>query len=161
MSLLLVMGLQPLSDPRSFCNEKICEILKEHGGTEPVGLDSIKPCYEIHHTEVDMDDAIIIEEGAYSEVYLVKWRGTEVAAKTIRSSIASNDRVKSTFMKEIALWQRLRHPNIVQFLGVLNHSGRSVFLTEYLPNGSLYDILKRKGRLDLPTTVAFALDIAR
>lgn len=33
-------------------------------------------------------------QGAYGEVYLVKWRGTEVAAKTIRSSIASNKTVK-------------------------------------------------------------------
>lgn len=33
-------------------------------------------------------------QGAYGEVYLVKWRGTEVAAKTIRSSIASNQMVK-------------------------------------------------------------------
>lgn len=28
-------------------------------------------------------------QGAYHEIYLVKWRGTEVAAKTIRPSIAS------------------------------------------------------------------------
>ncbi|KAF8413176.1 hypothetical protein HHK36_001152 [Tetracentron sinense] len=119
------------------------------------------PCYEIDHTEVDMDEATLIGEGAYGEFYMVKWRGTEVAAKTIRSSIASNHRVRSTFMKELALWQRLRHPNIVQFLGVLKHPDRLIFLTEYLRNGSLYDILKKKGRLDPSTAVAFALDIAR
>lgn len=94
-------------------------------------------------------------------MYLVKWRGTEVAAKTIRSSIASNKIVKDNFLKELALWQKLRHPNIVQFLGVLKYPDHLVFLTEYLQNGSLYDILRRKGRLDMPTAVSYSLDIAR
>ncbi|XP_022769506.1 serine/threonine-protein kinase STY8-like [Durio zibethinus] len=102
----------------------------------------------------------LVYQGAYGEVYLVKWRGTEVAAKTIRSSIASNPKAKNTFMKELALWQRLRHPNIVQFLGVLKSSDRLIFLTEYLRNGSLYDILKKKGRLDPQTAITYALDIA-
>ncbi|VVA30794.1 PREDICTED: serine/threonine-kinase [Prunus dulcis] len=73
-------------------------------------------------------------QGSYGEIYLVKWRGTEVAAKTIRSSIASNPTVKTIFLKELALWQKLRHPNIVQFLGVLRHTDRLIFLTEYLCN---------------------------
>ncbi|XP_065864259.1 serine/threonine-protein kinase 12-like isoform X1 [Euphorbia lathyris] len=154
-------GRTPLSDARSSGHEDICKILENRGGIDPVGLDSHMPCYEIDCDEVDMDDAILIGEGAYGEVYLVKWRGTEVAAKTIRSSIASNPKVKKTFLKELGLWQKLRHPNIVQFLGVLKHSDRLIFLTEYLCNGSLYDILKRKGRLDSQTAVSYALDIAR
>ncbi|XP_019071393.1 serine/threonine-protein kinase VIK-like isoform X3 [Solanum lycopersicum] len=123
--------------------------------------DSDTPCFMIGHGEVDMKDATLIGEGAYGEVYLVKWRGTEVAAKTIRASIASNPMVKNAFMKELALWQKLRHPNIVQFLGVLKQSDRLIFLTEYLRNGSLYDQLRKKGRLDPLTAVAYALDIAR
>ncbi|KDP28638.1 hypothetical protein JCGZ_14409 [Jatropha curcas] len=154
-------GRTPLSDARSFGHEDICKILESRGGIDPVGLDSLTPCYEIDYGEVDMDGATLIGEGAYGEVYLVRWRGTEVAAKTIRSSIASNQKVKNTFLKELGLWQRLRHPNIVQFLGVLKHSDRLIFLTEYLRNGSLYDILKKKGRLDPQTAVAYALDIAR
>ncbi|KAL2511397.1 VH1-interacting kinase [Abeliophyllum distichum] len=152
---------KPLSDARSFGHVDICRILEAHGGIDPVGLDSQAPYYEIDHTEVNMTDRILIGEGAYGEVYLVRWRGTEVAAKTIRSSIASNQTVKENFLKELALWQKLRHPNIVQFLGVLKHPDRLIFITEYLQNGSLYDILKRKGRLDTLSAVAYALDIAR
>ncbi|GMN44890.1 hypothetical protein TIFTF001_014077 [Ficus carica] len=152
---------QPLSDARSFSHDAICKILEDHGGTDPVGVDSHFPCYEIDQEEVDMEEAKLIGEGAYGEIYLVNWRGTEVAAKTIRSSIASNPKVKDSFMKELALWQKLRHPNIVQFLGVVNNSDRLIFLTEYLRNGSLYDILRKKGRLDPQTAVSYALDIAR
>ncbi|KAH7522610.1 hypothetical protein FEM48_Zijuj07G0156800 [Ziziphus jujuba var. spinosa] len=154
-------GRTPLSDARSFGHESICKILEANGGIDPVGLDSQIPCYTIDYSEVNMNDAILIGEGSYGEIYLVKWRGTEVAAKTIRSSIASNQRVKNSFMKELALWQKLRHPNIVQFLGVLNNCSRLIFLTEYLCNGSLHDILRKKGRLDPQTAVAYALDIAR
>ncbi|KAK9103624.1 hypothetical protein Sjap_020878 [Stephania japonica] len=154
-------GHTPLSDAHSFRHEEICKILEEKGGTDPVRRDSLNPWCEIDHTEVDMVDWTLIGEGAYGEVYLVKWRGTDVAAKTIRSSVASNPRVRNTFLKELALWQRLRHPNIVQFLGVLKHPDRLIFLTEYLCNGSLADILKKRGRFDPPTAVAYALDIAR
>ncbi|XP_022857136.1 integrin-linked protein kinase 1-like [Olea europaea var. sylvestris] len=156
-------GRTPLSDARSFGHEDICKILEAHGGIDPVGLETPAPCCEIPHTEVDMRKAIRIGEGAYGEVYLVKWRGTEVAAKTIRSSVASNPMVRDKFLQEMGLWQRLRHPNIVEYLGVLDlkHSDRIIFLAEYLQNGSLYDILRKKGRLDLLTAVSYALDIAR
>ncbi|KAF8379510.1 hypothetical protein HHK36_028948 [Tetracentron sinense] len=154
-------GRTPLSDARSLHHEGICKKLEARGGTDPVELDSQNPCYAIDRMEVDMDHSTLIGQGSYGEVYLVKWRGTAIAAKTIRSSIASNHRDLSAFMKELALWQRLRHPNIVQFLGVLKSSDRLIFLTEYLCNGSLYDILKKKGKLDPSTVIAFALDIAR
>ncbi|KAG8363321.1 hypothetical protein BUALT_Bualt19G0010200 [Buddleja alternifolia] len=173
--------LQPLSDAHSCGHQDICKILEAHGGIDPVEYQT--PCYEIDCTEVELDQATLIGEvisspdsqcglllrhlqllpsfGGFGEVYLVRWRGTEVAAKTIRSSIASNERVKDSFIKELALWQILRHPNIVQFLGVLKHPDRLIFLTEYIRNGSLYDVLKKKGRVDPQTAVAYALDIAR
>ncbi|CAM8926480.1 unnamed protein product [Rhodiola kirilowii] len=154
-------GRTPLSDAKSFHRDEVCKILEARGGVDPVGRDSQSPCYEIHHREVDMEDKVLIGEGSFGEVYLVKWRGTAVAAKTIRSSIASNPRVRNAFLKELELWQKLRHPNIVQFLGVLKHPTRLIFLTEYLSNGTLHDILRKKGRLDSRTAIAYALDIAR
>ncbi|CAN6568104.1 unnamed protein product [Malus baccata var. baccata] len=87
-------GRTPLSDARSLSQEAICKILEAKGGIDPVGLDSQLPCYEVNHTEVNMDEAALIGEGSYVEIYLVRWRGTEVAAKTIRSSITSNPKVK-------------------------------------------------------------------
>ncbi|KAK8974272.1 hypothetical protein V6N11_034638 [Hibiscus sabdariffa] len=154
-------GRTPLSDACSFRHHEVCKILEARGGIDPVGVDSQAPCFEIDHSEVDMEEATLIGEGTHGEVYLVNWRGTEVAAKTIRSSIASNPKAKNTFLKELALWQRLRHPNIVQFLGVLKHSDRLIILTEYLRNGCLHEILRKKGRPDPQTAISYALDIAR
>ncbi|XP_076956892.1 serine/threonine-protein kinase VIK-like [Bidens hawaiensis] len=151
----------PLSDARSFGYSEICKLLEAHGRIDPVALDSQTPCYQIHYSELRLQAAVLIGEGAYGEVYKVKWRGTEVAAKTIRLSLASNEKVRQSFLKELTVWQKLRHPNIVQFLGVLDYPDRLIFLTEYLKNGSLHDILSKKGRLDALTAVSYALDIAR
>jgi serine/threonine protein kinase len=156
-------GRTPLSDARSSGHKEICEILEAHGAIDPVGvpIDTHSPCYEIDHSEVNMRDSVLIGQGEYDEVYLVRWRGTEVAAKTIRSSIASSPLVKKSFQKQLELWQKLRHPNIVQFLGVLKDSDRLTFLIEYHRRGSLYNILRKKGRLDPLIAVSYSLDIAR
>lgn len=37
------------------------------------------------------------------------------------------------FHDELALLQRLRHPNIVQFLGAVTQSNPMMIVTEYLP----------------------------
>lgn len=43
----------------------------------------------------------------------------------------------------MGLWQRLRHPNIVEYLGVLDlkHSDRLIFLAEYLQNVSIVQFM--------------------
>ncbi|XP_076886377.1 serine/threonine-protein kinase 12-like [Bidens hawaiensis] len=128
----------PLSDARSFGYSEICKILEAHGGIDPAALDSQTPCYQIHYSELQLQAAVLIGEGAYGEVYKVKWHGTEVAAKTIRSSLASNEKVRQSFLKELTVWQKLRHPNIVQFLGVSNYPDRLIFLSEYLKNVGLF-----------------------
>ncbi|PQQ02416.1 serine/threonine-protein kinase STY8-like [Prunus yedoensis var. nudiflora] len=56
------LSSKPLSDARSFSHEAICKILEARGGIDPVGLDSQLPCYEIEHTEVNMDEATLIGE---------------------------------------------------------------------------------------------------
>lgn len=38
---------------------------------------------------------------------------------------------RNNFLRQLALWQKLRHPNIVQFLGVLRDCDRLIFLIEY------------------------------
>ncbi|RVW79042.1 Integrin-linked protein kinase 1 [Vitis vinifera] len=65
------------------------------------------------------------------------------------------------FRDELALLQKIRHPNVVQFLGAVTQSSPMMIVTEYLPKGDLHAFLKRKGALKTATAVKFALDIAR
>ncbi|XP_040970301.1 integrin-linked protein kinase 1 isoform X2 [Gossypium hirsutum] len=68
---------------------------------------------------------------------------------------------RKAFRDELALLQKIRHPNVVQFLGAVTQSSPMIIVTEYLPKGDLRAYLKLKGALKLKLAVKFALDIAR
>jgi len=54
----------------------------------------------------------------------------------------------SEFESEIALLQSLRHPNVLQFLGVLTSSQGEIYMvTEFVPQGSLLDFLRKQGKI--------------
>ncbi|VFQ84134.1 unnamed protein product [Cuscuta campestris] len=65
------------------------------------------------------------------------------------------------FRDELALLQKIRHPNVVQFLGAVTQSSPMMIVTEYLPKGDLRAFLKKKGALKPIIAVKYALDIAR
>ncbi|MBA0568759.1 hypothetical protein Golob_006229, partial [Gossypium lobatum] len=85
--------------------------------------------------------------------------------------------LRRAFRDELALFQKIRHPNVVQFLGAVTQSSPMMIVTEYLPKvligilfatiasmdsfGDLRAFLKRKGALKPMTALRFALDIAR
>ena len=62
--------------------------------------------------------------GAYGRVFEVEYAGTTCAAKEIHSiffRVARQDgldRLKRNFLQECRIWSTLRHPNIVQFIGI-------------------------------------------
>eukprot|EP01018_Ginkgo_biloba_P024879 Gb_21832 [translate_table: standard] len=58
--------------------------------------------------------------------------------------------------------KRLRHPNILLFMGTVASSGRLCIVTEFLPRGSLFRILQRNTPgMDWRRRTRMALDIAR
>lgn len=66
----------------------------------------------------------------------------------------------SDFHNEVDLLVKLRHPNIVQFLGAVTSETPLLLVTEYLAGGDLHALLK-KGPLPGEMAIAFALDMAR
>lgn len=49
---------------------------------------------------------------------------------------------RKAFRDELALLQKLRHPNVVQFLGAVTQSTPMMIVTEYLPKVSLRKTIK-------------------
>ncbi|THG17564.1 hypothetical protein TEA_004952 [Camellia sinensis var. sinensis] len=92
---------------------------------------------------------------------IASWRGIKVAVKRLKEEVTANGDKVRAFRDELALLQKIRHPNVVQFLGAVTQSTPMMILTEYLPKGDLRAFLKRKGALKPTTAVRFALDIAR
>ena len=77
-------------------------------------------------TELDCEE---LGRGAYGRVYAVKYCGTVCAAKEIHSILVEGvgqvqmQRTIESFMRECRQCSRLRHPNVIQFLGVYYPTG--------------------------------------
>ncbi|KAK8660795.1 hypothetical protein V6N13_051704 [Hibiscus sabdariffa] len=119
---------------------------------------------EVSEWEIPWEDLQIGERigiGSYGEVYRADWNGTEVAVKKLLDQDFSGDALVQ-FKCEVEIMLRLRHPNVVLFMGAVTHSPHFSILTEFLPRGSLYKLLHRPNpQLDEKRRMRMALDVAK
>ncbi|GLJ51107.1 hypothetical protein SUGI_1088030 [Cryptomeria japonica] len=163
----------PLADAEGNNHTDTVELLKLHGGkslgnhgsrfeAKTVAPPRPHSCdWEIDPSELDFSKSVIIGKGSFGEILQANWRGTPVAVKRILPSLSDDKLVIQDFRHEVDLLVKLRHPNIVQFLGAVTKKPPLMLITEYLRGGDLHQFLKDKGALSASTAVGFALDIAR
>uniref|UniRef100_A0A5B7AK71 Putative dual specificity protein kinase shkB n=1 Tax=Davidia involucrata TaxID=16924 RepID=A0A5B7AK71_DAVIN len=156
-------GSTPLADAIHYKNHDVIKLLEKHGAEPLMAPMHVKnarevPEYEIDPKELDCTNSVDITKGTFR---IALWRGIEVAVKKLEEDVISDEDKVRAFRDELALLQKIRHPNVVQFLGAVTQSSPMMILTEYLPKGDLCAFLKRKGALRTRTAVKFALDIAR
>ncbi|KAL6534786.1 hypothetical protein OROGR_013461 [Orobanche gracilis] len=163
----------PLADAEGAKRHAMIELLKSRGGLsygqngshfEPRPLPPPLPnkCdWEIEPGELDFSNATLVGKGSFGEIVKACWRGTPVAVKRILPSLSDDRLVIQDFRHEVNLLVKLRHPNIVQFLGAVTDKKPLMLVTEYLRGGDLHQHLKGKGALNPTTAINFALDIAR
>ncbi|KAM0876670.1 hypothetical protein ACQ4PT_036026 [Festuca glaucescens] len=85
----------------------------------------------------------------------------DVAVKLFSSQEYSEEMI-NTFRQEVSLMKKLRHPNIILFMGAVASQRQLCIVTEFLPRGSLFRLLqKNTGKLDPRRRVNMAIDIAR
>ncbi|OWZ14599.1 TKL protein kinase [Phytophthora megakarya] len=104
--------------------------LQESGDTENVSLaeklgvlqmvdkNEIKAEWKLDLNEVRLEK--VVGTGRSGSTYSAWWRGTHVAAKVVDSSTntqAVGEELLNEFHREVAVVSKLRHPNIVLFLG--------------------------------------------
>ncbi|CAB87658.1 MAP3K delta-1 protein kinase [Arabidopsis thaliana] len=115
--------------------------------------------WEIMWEDLQIGERIGI--GSYGEVYRAEWNGTEVAVKKFLDQDFSGDAL-TQFKSEIEIMLRLRHPNVVLFMGAVTRPPNFSILTEFLPRGSLYRLLHRPNhQLDEKRRMRMALDVAK
>ncbi|XP_038901496.1 integrin-linked protein kinase 1 [Benincasa hispida] len=156
-------GSTPLADAIYYKNHDVIKLLEKHGAKLPMAPMLVQnarevPEYEINPDELDFSKSVNITKGTFRSA---SWRGIQVAVKTLGEEVFTDEDKVKAFRDELALLQKVRHPNVVQFLGAVTQSSPMMIVTEYLPQGDLHAFLKRKGSLKLETVVKFALDIAR
>ncbi|KEH26929.1 putative protein kinase TKL-CTR1-DRK-2 family [Medicago truncatula] len=115
--------------------------------------------YEILWEEITLGERIGL--GSYGEVFHGEWRGTEVAVKRFLNQDISGEALEE-FISEVRIMKRLRHPNVVLFMGAVIRPPNLSIVTEYLPRGSLYRLIHRpNNQLDERKRLRMALDTAR
>ena len=95
--------------------------------------------------------------GGWAAVKVAEFRGLQVAAKCLHAIIIS-DYNRQLFVREMSIAAKLRHPNLVQFIGA-TLEGEPVILTELMAS-SLRAILER-GPLEPAHITSIARDVAR
>jgi integrin-linked kinase len=157
----------PLTDARLYGHRDICRILEVNGGKDCLNGQPMTVRHEEDSNEVNIDfnelnlqHSSVIEQGLFGDSEKVKWRGTWVVKTVIKRHITHPVKMVLSAMDNTLL-RELRHPNIVQFLGSILHGEEMILITEHLSRGNLDNILAKKVRLDVPTALRYALDIAR
>ncbi|GLT90453.1 hypothetical protein SLE2022_083850 [Rubroshorea leprosula] len=99
--------------------------------------------------------------GSYGEVYHADWNDMEVAVKKFLDQDFSGAAL-AEFKREVRIMRRLRHPNVVLFMGAVTRPPNRSIITEFLPRGSLYKILHHPNcQIDEKRRIKMALDVAR
>ncbi|XP_027105645.1 serine/threonine-protein kinase 12 isoform X1 [Coffea arabica] len=157
-------GSTPLSDAIHYKNHDVVKLLEKHGAKPLMAPMHVKnyreiPEYEIDPEELDFTFGAEIKKGTTFKV--ASWRGTKVGVKKFGEEVISDEDKVRAFRDELALLQKLRHPNLVQFLGAVTQSSPMMIVTEYLPKGDLRSLLEKKRALKPAIALRYALDIAR
>jgi serine/threonine-protein kinase CTR1 len=116
--------------------------------------------------EIPWSDLVLKERigaGSFGTVHHADWHGSDVAVKILIEQDFHEERLKE-FLREVAIMKRLRHPNVVLFMGAVLSRPNLSIVTEYLPRGSLYRLIHRPGTreiLDERRRLRMALDVAK
>eukprot|EP00261_Vitis_vinifera_P040066 XP_019081309.1 PREDICTED: probable serine/threonine-protein kinase DDB_G0267686 isoform X2 [Vitis vinifera] len=114
--------------------------------------------------EIQWEDLHFGEEigrGSYAAVYHGIWNGSDVAIKVYFGNEYSEGTLQD-YKKEIDIMRRLRHPNVLLFMGAVYSQERLAIVTELLPRGSLFRVLHKSNQvLDIRRRLRMALDVAR
>ncbi|KAK9051626.1 hypothetical protein SSX86_028253 [Deinandra increscens subsp. villosa] len=156
-------GSTPLADAIHYKHHGVVKLLEKHGAKHlmaPMHVNNAReiPEYEIDAKELDFTNSVDITKGTFA---VASWRGTQVAVKKLGDELFTDEDKVTAFRDELELLQKIRHPNVVQFLGAVTQSSPMMIVTELLPKGDLKECLKRKGALKTLTALKYAMDIAR
>lgn len=130
-------------------NEKLEEF--KHG-TKAVSKSSLPPVYEIEFSSIELFEPV--GRGSFGTIYKASWNQTPVAVKFLTSNDSTGDLIDGTDCRDVTgnkflsvldseaeILASLRHPNIVQFIGVC--SKPPCIISEFVEQGNLSDLIAR------------------
>ncbi|CDY65536.1 BnaC01g41510D [Brassica napus] len=127
---------------------------------------NIEPSLASDWLEISWEELHIKERvgaGSFGTVHRAEWHGSDVAVKILSIQDFHDDQFRE-FLREVAIMKRVRHPNVVLFMGAVTDRTRLSIVTEYLPRGSLFRLIHRPASgelLDHRRRIRMALDVAK
>ncbi|GFY96069.1 protein kinase superfamily protein [Actinidia rufa] len=127
---------------------------------------NLEPSLAVDWLEISWDELHIKERigaGSFGTVHRAEWHGSDIAVKVLTVQDFCDDQLKE-FLREVAIMKRVRHPNVVLFMGVVTQRPHLSIVTEYLPRGSLYRLMHRPDAgesMDQRRRLRMALDVAK
>ncbi|KAE8651354.1 hypothetical protein Csa_001088 [Cucumis sativus] len=122
------------------------------------------PRDEVDAWEIDVSLLVFekkIASGSLSDLYKGTFYGQDVAIKLLKNENL-NETVRREFVQEIHIMRKLRHKNVVQFIGASTRPPSLFIVTEYMSGGSLHDFLhQQKGVLSFPSLLRVAVDVSK
>lgn len=84
-----------------------------------------------------------IAQGGFGDVFRAKWVHCEVVVKQLVINGGREGREMRSFLREVDLWSRLQHSNIVQFYGANDRVDPYFIVSAFASNGTLNEYLLR------------------
>ena len=109
----------------------------------------------VRREEIEMSEEVL-GKGGWGEVKVAKFRGLRVAAKCLHEVILSPYNI-SVFTREMEIAARVRHPNLLQFIGA-TRVGTPIILSELMPTSLRKEL--ETGPLPYPAVLTISQDIA-
>lgn len=104
--------------------------------------------------EIDRTDIVMkhrLGGGQYGDVYEALWKryNLTVAVKTLKEdTMALKD-----FLEEAAIMKEMKHPNLVQLIGVCTREPPFYIITEFMAHGNLLEYLRNCSREEITAVV--------
>ncbi|KAJ4805804.1 ACT-like protein tyrosine kinase family protein [Rhynchospora pubera] len=102
-----------------------------------------------------------LASGSYGDLFRGTYCSQDVAIKVLKPEIVSPDMLRE-FTQEIYIMRKVRHKNVVQFIGACTKPPILCIVTEFMNGGSVFDLIHNYGGIfQLPTAVRIAMDVSK
>ncbi|XP_020092515.1 serine/threonine-protein kinase STY46-like isoform X2 [Ananas comosus] len=102
-----------------------------------------------------------VASGSYGDLYHGTYCSQDVAIKVLNPERINMD-LQREFAQEVYIMRKVRHKNVVQFIGACTRPPSLCIVTEFMSGGSVYDYLhKQKCVFKLPALLRVAIDISK
>eukprot|EP00249_Psilotum_nudum_P012687 c23920_g1_i2 orf=686-2344(-) len=115
--------------------------------------------WEIDHNQLKFNRRVA--SGSFGDLYRGTYCGQDVAIKVLKPERLT-DNLQREFAHEVYIMRKVRHKNVVQFIGACTKSPDLCIVTEFMSGGSVYDYLhKHRGVFKLPALLRVAVDVSK